>query len=161
MKMMGLDPTRVDTSAKFALGTRGEDHAGREFVYVQADAAMTAGDCAIIDDDYTAEGITSTNAAAGTGYGKMVGLPLTDFALDEFGWLCIYGTGTDVLVKLGAAAVAFTRLRTTATAGELDDSATATDPYIRGLVIKTASGGADELEIAVLNYPHVELDLII
>lgn len=151
-QIMGVDPTQVHTSASFKLGTRAQDAGGREFVYVGADAAITAGDACIVHEDYGAQGITTTLAAAGTGQGKQVGVAMATLASGEFGWLCIFGTGTDVVVKVSASCAAFTTLQTTATAGQLDDAATAA---VAGIVLIAANGGSAATVQAVLTYPRV------
>ena len=154
------DPTRVDSEALFELGSHGRDDNGREYIYVEADAAITAGMMCIIHGDFGAQGVTTALAAVGTGYGKLCGVAMAAMSAGQFGWLARRGTGADFLLDLNAAAVAFTRLRPTTTAGALDDTTTATEPYVSGVVITTASGGQEQ-EICILDNPRLELDLII
>lgn len=158
--ILGVDPTVSHSTKAFALGTVAWDNLGRAFVYVEADAALTAGMCCIIHGDFGAQGITTTLAAVDAGLGKLCGVAMAAVASGSFGWLAVFGTGSDILVNLNAAADDFERLRPTTTAGALDDTTTATEPYVEGLVVTTASGGAEQ-EVAILCWPHVSIDLII
>lgn len=155
----GVDPTAVHSSASFKLGTVAWDHAGRAFQYVEFDEDNDAFEAAIIHDDFGAEPIETTESAAGTGQGKQVGVPLVDFVTGEFGWVCRYGSGSDIKVFVEASCAAFTLLNTTGTDGSLDDDASTGAEEIPGLVVTTAAGGQKETELAVLNWPYVGLTI--
>lgn len=159
MQILGMNPTKVDASAAFALGTESSDHRGRSFMYVEADAAITAGMMCIIHGDYGAQGVTATLAAHDAGAGKLCGLALVDIASGSFGWLARRGTGTDFLVDLVGACDDFQPLAPTGTAGALDnlDAGSATAPFVQGCVITTAAGGAEQ-EICILQDPILTTD---
>lgn len=157
--LLGVDPTATSTSLEHTLGTTYTDHKGREFVAVQATEVVTAGQMCIIHGDYTCEPITATLAAHDTGAGKLCGLALNAFADNAYGWLARRGTGADFLVNLVGVADDFQPLTSTSTAGSLDnfDAGSATAPYIAGIVITTASGGAEQ-EICILENPVLTTD---
>lgn len=159
MSYIIFNPAQVDATKQFALGTVATDHLGRDWIYVEADAALDAGDMAIIHGDFGAEGVTATLAAHDAGAGKICGLTVTALASGEFGWLARKGTGSDFLLKLVGVVDDFQPLAPTSTAGELDnfDAGSATAPFITGCVITTASGGA-ELEVCILDNPCLQTD---
>lgn len=161
--IIGIDITRVTTSPEFALGARGaiEDQSSgngtREFFYVSfpASTARAVGDVVIINNLGSAVAVTTTNSAPGQTAGRRVGVvvaAVSSVASVQYGWVQIYGTaGVSVL----ASAAANTQLNTTATAGALDDDATASSEVVDGLTLITAAGGAPAVVTAYLNYPFV------
>lgn len=157
--VIGANPELTQDAAQWALGTVYVDKAGREFVYVEADAAITAGMMCIIHGDFGAQGGTATLAAEDAGVGKICGLALADIASGDFGWLARKGTGSDFLVNLVGACDDFQCLLFSATAGSLDnqDAGSATASRIEGVVITTAAGGAEQ-EICILDYPKCMID---
>lgn len=158
---IGIDPTKVRTSTEggeFRLGTVGvvETSAGtKEYIYVQADASGVTGDgfvCLVDGSSFVATMATVTASAPGTGAGKLAGCARAAIAANGFGWLQVYGPGT---VRTLASAVAYTILNTTATAGALDDDATASSEVVDGIVLDVATGGAPASTAGFLNYPRV------
>lgn len=152
MSYIVIDPTDVSTSAEYEPGTVGTDYLGREFVYVLADSAIAQYGACIIHEDWGAEELTTTLAAAGTGAGKWVGVAPVAIASGSYGWLCRKGTGTDIKVTVAASCAKFTTLQTTATAGTLDDAATT---VVTGAAIISTDGGSGSSIQCVLNYPSV------
>ena len=72
---------------------------------------------------------------------------------NQYGWFQIYGKGS---CRTLASAAKGTKLNTTATAGALDDDATAGAETIDGLVLGTATGGAEATNAdTILSYPCV------
>ena len=157
--LIGANPTLSHTTKQVALGTTFVDKAGREFVYVEADANITAGMMCIIHGDFGAQGVTTDLAVHDTGAGKTCGLAVAAIASGSFGWLAVRGTGSDFLVNLVGACDDFQPLMPTSTAGSLDnqDAGSATAPRIEGVVITTAAGGAEQ-EICILSYPVLLTD---
>src|SRR5262245_39728638 len=161
--IIGIDPTRVTTNVEFALGARGavEDQTTgtgtKEYMYVSfaASTARAIGDVVAIANTGAATALTVTNSAPGQAVGRRVGVVVATVASStsvQYGWVQIYGiAGVSVL----ASAVLNTTLNTTATAGALDDDATASSEVIDGLVLVSTAGGAAAVVNGYLNYPFV------
>lgn len=161
--VIGIDPTKVRTSAEggeFKVGTlgytEGLDGVGSKvYIYVRADASGITGDgyVALVDGStFVATMATTTSSAPGTGAGKLAGCARAAIAASGYGWLQVFGAGT---VRTLASAAAYTILNTTATAGALDDDATAGSEVIDGMVLDVATGGAAASTAGFLNYPKV------
>lgn len=133
----------------FALGDRITDHDGKEYVYVQASGAITgAGYVCTIDETYQAAMLSTSNDAGG----DLVGVPVTAFADNDYGWLQVKGP---CVVRVAASCAANVGINTTATAGQLDDDGTAGSFDINGLFLTTANGGAAATAAAIANYPQI------
>lgn len=161
MYISGINPTSVRTSTEgpeFGLGDLGyvKTSAGvKGYIYVQDSGSGITGDgyVALIDGSaYTAVMATTTTSAPGAGAGKMAGVARAAIAASGYGWLQIFGPGT---VRTLASCAAYTRINTTATAGALDDDATAGSEVIDGIVLDTATGGAEASTAGFLNWPRV------
>lgn len=161
--VIGLDVTQVSTTQGFALGARGaiEDQTTgsgtREYIYVSfaASTARAIGDVVAINASGAATALTTTNSAPGQAVGRRVGVVVATVASStsvQYGWVQIYGIGG---VSVLASAVLNTPLNTTATAGALDDDATAGSEVIDGLVLAATNGGSPAVVNAFLNYPFV------
>lgn len=155
--ILGVDPTRTTTTAEYKVGTVGWTNTtagAKAYIYVQANGAIT-GDGYVCDIDvstFDAAMSTTTTTAPGTGAGKPVGIARVAFADNEYGWLQIYGVG---VVRVAASAAAYTNLNSTATAGQIDDDATAGAEVIDGVILDTANGGAAGTVAGFLNWPKV------
>ena len=149
---IGADFDLAEDTAKFAVGTHMKGAAGKEYVYVQANGALAAGDVAQLDETYQATPITLTTSAAAIG--DLVGVAEGAFTDNQYGWVQIKGA-CSVSVNTGAAAN--TKLNTTATGGELDDDATSGAETILGLVTTAAESGG--LAAGMLNYPMIDATL--
>lgn len=158
MYQIGIDPTRVSTSPEFVIGTVvfNSDNANgtKGYVYVQANGAITGTGyvCDIDSSSGDAAMSTTTTTAPAAGAGKQVGVARTAFADNEYGWLQVYGQG---VVRVAASAAAYTLLNSTATAGQIDDDATAGAEVIDGIVLDVANGGAAGTVAGFLNWPKV------
>jgi len=157
MYLSGIDPLITSTTSQFLLGAIGfnSTSAGvKGYIYVRASGAITGpGYVADIDGSaFTATMSTTTTTAPGAGQGKPVGVARVAFADTEYGWLQIYGAGT---VRVSASAAAYTALNSTATAGQLDDDATAGAEVINGVALDVANGGAAGLVAGFLSWPTV------
>lgn len=158
MYVMGIDPTANDETPKFSLGQLGAQvtSAGTKvFMYCQADASGITGDgyvCVIDGSSFSADMIDTTNSAPDAGQGKPVGVARAAVTASYYCWLQVYGPG---VVRVAASANDYDELNSTATAGQLDDDATAGAEVVDGIVLDTANGGAAATAAGWLNWPKV------
>lgn len=161
MYISGIKADNVRTSGEgpeVAVGTIGFNatSAGpKGYIYVVADASGVTDDgyVAVVDgSSYQAAMATTTTTAPGAGAGKLVGVARAAIAANGYGWLQIYGPG---VVRVSASCAAYTRINSTATAGQLDDDATAGAEVIDGIVLDTANGGAAATAAGFINWPKV------
>lgn len=129
-----LEPT---TDANFKLGTRCTGNDGTEWIYVQANGAITVYDAVGIDETFQAAALTKAMADADW----RIGFAQVAFTDNQYGWVATSGAGSNFKVNVLASCVADAALYTTATAGALDDDATS-QTAINGVVIVTTNGGA-------------------
>lgn len=155
MQRIGLDVLNTLTSAQldegkgFALGDRSQNADGKEYVYVQANGAITgAGYVVVIDETYQAAMLSTSNDARG----DLVGVAPVAFADDDYGWIQVKGP---CVIRVAASAAANARLNTTATAGQIDDDGTSTAFSLEGIYLTTANGGAAATAAGILNYPII------
>lgn len=162
MNNIGINVTNVRTSAEgpeFRVGSRFiyDDPADgfKEYIYVTAGEAITAaGYLCCFNKASTVEMVDLTATTPGTkGPGARCGAAQAAIASGGYGWLQVYGKGS--LRTLASAAVG-TQLNSTATPGAVDDDATAGAEVISGIVLGTATGGAEATNAdAHFNYPSV------
>jgi hypothetical protein len=154
----GFNPKRTWTSSAATgygakLGDRGSDKTG-EYIFVQADGAITQYDAVMIDPlTYKAKSITTTTAGSGAyaSVGAQAGFAQVAAADTEQLWVWIGrggGTGFGVKGRVAASYVANAKLYTTGTAGVLDDTATTAILGVIGLTTDSGSGSAVELYAA-------------
>lgn len=161
MYILGIVADRVRTSTEgpeFAVGTRGVNVTSsgpKEYVYVQdSGAGVTgAGYVVLISMAYTAIMASTTTSAPAAGQGKPAGVAVAAIAASGYGWVQVSGALTGV--RVAASCAAYTTINTTATAGQLDDDATAGAEVIEGLVLNAANGGAAGLVAGMCTYPVV------
>lgn len=147
----------------FRLGTVGgwDDPSGgyKEYIYGRANGAITGLGYLCLEQtgfDFVMATLT-TSAPGSSGPGSRAGAAQAALADNEYGWFQIYGKGS---LRTLASAAAGTRLNTTATGGAVDDDGTASSEQIIGLVLKTATGGAEATNSdAIFNYPVVGVTL--
>lgn len=159
LAIIGIDPTRVTTTAEFGLGARGAvtnqttGSAVKEYIYVAfpaSTAVLISKAHAINSVTGVATQLTSTNGAAGQAVGRRVGVnqvAVASNAAVQYGWLQIYGAGN--VVAANAVAIN-TALTTTASVGILGTGGVA----VSGIVLTTA-GVTDTPVAATFNYPFV------
>jgi hypothetical protein len=163
--VIGINPTQVDAIPQFKLGTIGgfdDPVLGyREFIYGIATAAITGLGyvCVegILNGNFSM--ITTANTAAGQlgGAGSRVGVAQVALATGQAGWFQVAGAGA---MRSAASNALGTRQNTTAVAGVLDDDGTAASRQIFGIVLKTATGGAEATNAdARMLYPTVGVTL--
>ena len=138
--------TNVDSNKQYALGTRGEDNAGNEYIYLQGVASTVAGSWVSFDEAH----LTTLLTANAQG---RVAIALAAVVADKFGWYQIYGKAT------GKVLTGFAdngKVYATSTAGSVDDADVAGDAIIGAIgrsAIDTPSTGKAYFE---LNYPMVQ-----
>jgi hypothetical protein len=143
----------------FRLGTVGgyddPTNGYQEFIYGRADGAVTGAGYLCVEEtgfDF-AMASTTTTAPGASGPGTRCGAAQAALADNEYGWFQIYGKGS---VRTLASAAKGTQLNSTATAGAVDDDATAGSETISGLVLGTATGAAAATNAdAIFSYPVV------
>ena len=153
------DVTASTANAQFRLGTVGgyddPTNGYQEFVYGRADGAVTGAGYLCVEEtgfDFTMVSTTSTTPGT-AGSGSRCGAAQAALADNEYGWFQIYGKGS---LRTLASAAKGTQLNSTATAGAVDDDATAGSEVIVGVVLLTATGGSAATNTdAVFCYPSV------
>jgi hypothetical protein len=160
--VIGLSKDQITAAtgvAQFRLGTVGgyddPTNGYQEFIYGRADGAVTGLGYLCVEEtgfDF-AMASTTTTAPGASGPGTRCGAAQAALADNEYGWFQIYGKGS---VRTLASAAKGTQLNSTATAGAVDDDATAGAEVINGLTIATATGGAAATNAdALFSYPTV------
>jgi len=148
---LGCNPTAtfLATDDKpTALGTI-SGAGGKDYVFVQASAAIAQYDCCGVTATFTAAPISTTNGVL-TG---RAGVAQVAIPSGSSGWLLVMGTGQCNVV---ASTAANTRLNTTGTAGTLDGAGTASSKAIIGIQLSAARGaGNGPAPCVVANEPTV------
>lgn len=150
--MIGTNVSTPSSSAtdgkSFAVGERFVDYDGKEYVRVKASAAVSQYDVVTFDETFntTVAPLSTSNDAKG----DKVGVAPAAFSSGDYGWLQIYGPCT---MNVLASCAANVQLNTTATAGSLDDDATAGAIAITGIHLTTARAASNGSAAGILNYP--------
>lgn len=145
--LIAANVTKTETVANFEVGQRMTANDGSEYIYVQANGAITGpGYIVGVDEDHQA---TMLAAAAGGLLGDMVAVAPVAFADNAFGWVQVKGP---CQVQVAASCAANVVLAATATAGQIDDAAGKTVP---GLVLTAAREASAGLAPGFANYPVV------
>ena len=151
---IGYGPlTAVDTVQQVPLGSRvlGVDptYGEGEFIYLKGVALTVAGNAVVYDEAYA----TTRTVAASRG---PVAVAMAATVANTYGWFQIFG---HAVVTAGTVA-ADTQAQTSATAGSLDDTATAAQ-HIKGAKFMTADGTpAAGQAIIALTYPSADGTLV-
>lgn len=133
-QLIGVSSTLRETRSTNGLLNIGQTPAAK-WVYVKAGAAIAQYDCVAVDETGSALKITTANAATSV----KVGVAAAAFAINEYGWVQIYGNCTvNVLASCATDAV----LYTSATAGSLDDTSTS-QVKIDNILLTATRGGTD------------------
>jgi hypothetical protein len=150
--LLGVNFTRADADPAFTLGqlVRGSD--GTEWAYVQADGAIaSAGQVVLLDEGWQAALASTTNTA--TGFGQRCGVAAGALADNEYGWVQVGGVCD--AIQVAASCAANVALNSTATAGQIDDDATAGAEVINGIVLTTARAASAGTAAGVIFDPKV------
>lgn len=147
--------TAVDgENAKFTLGLRGRGNDGSEWVYVQANGALSQYFCVAISGAFQASPVN--NARMVQGY--EVGFAQVAFADNDFGWVCTRASGVQKVLTRGSCVSGVPLYTDASASGFLDDSATATQSLIEGVVILTTRASTTGQEGAgdsiLATFPH-------
>lgn len=135
------------------LGSRYSDDAGREYIYLLADEAITgAGYAVVIDQDFGTTMVDTTSTA--NARGKGVALPPIAVASGSYYWGQIYGAAY-AGIRVAASAAAGARLNSTGTGGVVDDDGTAGAEELIGVHISAAAGGEAANVAGFITYPTV------
>ena len=164
--IQGIDPTMkwgATAVPGFKLGQMGGyDHPTlgyQEFVFGRANTAVTGLGYLCLEQtgfDFIMATLTTSTPGA-QGPGTRAAAAQVALADNEYGWFQVYGKGS--LRTLASAAIG-TRLNTTATGGAVDDDGTAGSEQIFGLVLGTATGGAEATNAdTIFSYPVVGVTL--
>lgn len=138
----------------FGLGDRATSADGKEYVWLQASAAITgAGYVCFITTANLATMLSTSNDAIG----NRVAIAPAAMATGDQGWFQVFGFADSVQVL--ASCAANVRVNTTATAGALDDDGTAGAMSILGLVLSTARAASQGNAPAILSYPTIGVTL--
>lgn len=151
--------TAATASPEFRLGTVGgyddPTNGYQEFIYGRASGAVTGLGYVVVESSGNIfQHITTANTAAGqNGHGARVGVAQAVMATNQYGWFQVYGKSS---LRTAASCARGTRINTTATVGVVDDDGTAGARAINGVVLGTATGGAEATNAdAYLSYPTV------
>lgn len=137
----------VASGSAFALGDRFSGHDGKEFVFVRASAALSAGDVAIMDASYNASAASQSNDSAGA----RVAVMAAAIASGSYGWAQVYGVAS---VRASAAMTAGSApmVAASGSAGQILNATTG-NFAIEGLQVTTGTAGAGTAT-ALLTHPH-------
>lgn len=146
---------QMDEGKGFALGNRLTTFNGKEYIFVQANGAITGdGYVVSIDESYQAV-MTDTDVAASVAEGQLVGVAECAFVDNDYGWVQVFGA-CGIRSEQDAAANA--KLGPTADAGQVDDAGSVGSKFFDGMHFGTATGGADAVNTTgFLNYPRIAL----
>lgn len=162
MQTIGINKAQVEAATAvpaFRPGTLGAyddpTYGTQVFVYGRANGAITGAGYACVElTGFDFAHLTVTQTTPGTaGFGSRVAAAQAALADNEWGWFQVYGRGS---LRTLASAANGTRLNSTGTAGAVDDDATTGSEAIEGLVLGTATGGAEATNTdAIFNFPTV------
>ncbi len=150
--VIGADMDRVTAgtttngeNAEFQLGTRVIGPDGTEYLYVQADGAVTTAitspNAVGIDEDYQAALMTTAKALDNHELGfAPIGSGIAVIPDNSFFWARTRGSNFNA--RVSASAAADTYLRTTITAGRLGTASTASAVVFYGVVLVTAASAS-------------------
>jgi len=140
--------TGSDEGNQFELGTYRNGPDGDEWIYCHASEILTANNAVLISEDFEVQNVDNT--ATASGFGLMCGVCETTCADNDFLWIKING---ETVLNVATDAAVHTQLNTTATAGRLDDDATAGAEVIEGII--TTGAEASNVATALLTRPRV------
>lgn len=149
--ILGLDVSKAYTSEDFELGTIGWDNDGKAYQFAKANGALAVGDVVGIDETGDASPVTTTTSAPGAGQGLPAGVVVTALADNEYGW--VQRQGVVAAINVATSAAVHTNLNSTATAGRIDDDATAGAEVIEG--VTTTAAEASNSAAGILNWPYI------
>ncbi len=149
--LIGVNLTRVDSTALFPVGTMVNLNDGGQAIYVKASAsALSTYAACVIGINGVATMLTTTNAATNPG---RIGFAQVSVATSAYGWVQM---GGQPIVNLAANCAPNVALFTTSTAGVLDD-ATVTAGFIAGTYAQTTISNATAVTLVAIPAAFVSL----
>ena len=122
--------TDTSSTAKYRVGTRRQQN-GREYIYIQADDAITVNQAVKMD---STTGVKVTPTAAATD--DLFGVAETAITDEEYGWITVKGVAS---CKILTAATAGQVLAPTSTAGVLGNPANTDVAMIRAVALQNGA----------------------
>lgn len=139
------DTSVVDSTAKYALGTRAWDKSGQEYIYLLGVASTAANDAVTYNYAY------ATARAVADAVGP-VAIAQAAIVASKYGWYGIKGAFTVAVNNSVSAGVG---LYLTAGAGALDDAGVAGDWVANAMSGTANTSGTTGTITAYINYPMV------
>lgn len=134
-------------------GQRVTNFDGNDYVFIQAGSAVAQFDALIVNEQFQAFPMTTTNAAAQTTGATFIAVAAAAAASAEYFWGCIRGRHRVTVLTACNPNVA---LYTTATAGALDDTVVSTTK-VHGLTLSATASGTTAIT-AFLTFPVITSD---
>lgn len=148
---IGVNFNAVDSTQVWGLGEIKRGNDGTEWIYVKCNSVtITKHDVCVINENFVAEPITTTNGAAGHQVAVANGVAAVP---GNYLWLNRGGSGTYVKVRAATLCVPDALLYTTATAGVLDDASTG-NVAVEGIVITSTVGSVTAATGAIISFPR-------
>lgn len=129
---LGVDFNNTTTTAQFGLLDRVNGSNDTLFVYVQANGAITSGDCALINSTGTATRATAANVNV---VNTEIGFAQCTFADTEYGWIARNGVNVTIGVSATTSGSAVLYIGTTS--GKLSN--TSSSGTLVGVQVVTTS----------------------
>lgn len=130
-QILGVSPSRVDTTREFALGTQAEQN-GVLYEYVKATGAITQYHVVAISEDGE---VAAGYAHDASSVPARIGIAQATLASGEYGWVA--RKGLSLTVKTVSGATADGKVYTSATAGAVASSSSS-QSLIQGLRLNAA-----------------------
>lgn len=140
--VLGVDPSKVDSSPEFAVGTQATLPGGKVYEYVKATGSITQYHVVAIDE--------AGEVAAGYGYDSSaipvrLGIAQAALTSGKYGWVARKGMGLTVKAITGSTADG--KVYTSATAGAVGSSSS-TQSLIQGLRLDAANASGSTANTA-------------
>lgn len=135
------------TTAEHPLGLHVQATDNQEYVYVQANGAISQYDVVGIDENYQAAALTKAMADDGW----TIGFAQVAFADNDYGFVAT--RGSNLTVTFAATTAVDTALYTSGTAGRLDDKVTG-QTKIDGIVMVDAATGTGSTSEIIATFPR-------
>ena len=149
--LAGANLNTPDAVQRFALGTRLVGSEGTNWLYVQADGAVSAGDTVAITSAFQATRATIALAMAG----QMLAFAQVAFADNDFGWVPV--SGNPLVVLVSATSTVNVPLYIGTTSGHL--STTGSSATVAGLALMTANTSTAVASFnAIVSWPRLMTD---
>jgi len=142
------DTTIVDTTKKMALGTRGFDASGNEYIYLQGVASTVLGSWVTYDEGHL------TLLAVANGVGR-VAVSMAAIVASSYGWYQIFGYNSAAKAISGGNCAADVAIYLTSTDGSVDDVKVVGDG-IHGAISRVAESASSGVIGVELDYPYCD-----